>query len=218
MKSVPPSLAESEEFKNASESVKRLFTLEFSRRSTSMDVVRRDMVKSVRRHQSDWGSFECTIAHMTAVIRNFQDAVSKNRQNKRMKVQLKELIDKRKKYLKYLRKSDYKRFEWLLEKLDLQYRPPPSNFHMITRKESLQKLADKYCEDLKQERLKAYKDQLESQKIDFLTEKVKKLKWIIEEEKACAVTPSVTQDEIDKVVSQLENLKMKKEMVKETVN
>ena len=45
--------------------------------------------------------------------------------DKRRKVKLKELIELRKKWLKFLRKWDYRRFEWLLEKLDLVYKPPP---------------------------------------------------------------------------------------------
>jgi small subunit ribosomal protein S15 len=62
---------------------------------------------------------------MTADIRNMQQVMEKFPRNKHCKVQLKELIERRKKCLKYLRKWDYKRFEWLLEKLDLIYRPPP---------------------------------------------------------------------------------------------
>lgn len=36
-----------------------------------------------------------------------------------------ELIDKRKKLLKYLRQYDYKKFEWLLEKLNIEYKGNP---------------------------------------------------------------------------------------------
>jgi small subunit ribosomal protein S15 len=45
--------------------------------------------------------------------------------NKRQKVALKEMIEKRKGRLNKLRAADYKRFEWLLEKLSLEYRPKP---------------------------------------------------------------------------------------------
>lgn len=70
-------------------------------------------------------------------------------------MQLKELIDKRKKYLKNLRKTDYKKFEWVLEKLDIVYKPPPSEFRWVARKESLVKLTDKHCEKVKQDKLDA---------------------------------------------------------------
>ena len=36
-----------------------------------------------------------------------------------------ELIDKRKKLLKFLRQYDYKKFEWLLEKLNIEYKAHP---------------------------------------------------------------------------------------------
>ena len=62
---------------------------------------------------------------MTAGIRNIQQVMEDFPRNKTAKVNLKELIDRRKKFLKYLRRWDYKRFEWLLEKLNLVYKPPP---------------------------------------------------------------------------------------------
>lgn len=66
-----------------------------------------------------------TVAQMTADIRNLQQVMEEFPKDKCCKVRLKELIDLRKKWLKYLRCWDYKRFEWLLEKLDLVYKPAP---------------------------------------------------------------------------------------------
>lgn len=66
-----------------------------------------------------------SVAKQTVKIRSLQKHMMKFPKDKRSKVILKELIDKRKKFLKYLRRWDYKRFEWLLEKLDIVYRPPP---------------------------------------------------------------------------------------------
>jgi len=62
---------------------------------------------------------------MTADIRNMQQIMEQFPKDKRRKVKLKELIERRKKWLKFLRKWDYKRFEWLLERLNLVYKPPP---------------------------------------------------------------------------------------------
>ena len=60
-------------------------------------------------------------------IRNYQvlladpvfrrDGVARNR--------VKELIEKRKKYLAEIRNKDYKKFEWLLEVLSILYQPFP---------------------------------------------------------------------------------------------
>lgn len=63
---------------------------------------------------------------MTAQIRGMQDYMEEFPRNKVVKVQLKEMIDKRKRFLRYLRRWDYRRFEWVLEKLDLVYKPYPT--------------------------------------------------------------------------------------------
>ncbi|KAJ8971068.1 hypothetical protein NQ314_000900 [Rhamnusium bicolor] len=149
------------------------------------------------------------------VIRALQEVMERFPRNKKLKVKLKELIDKRKKHLKYLRRWDYKRFEWLLETLDIVYKAPPSKFHWITRRESLQKLTQKYCEDIKQERLDAYRLQLESEQPAFLEEKIRALHFIREEEKECNAEISVTEEEIEKIKKQLEEIKIKNEIKNE---
>jgi len=45
-----------------------------------------------------------------------------------------ELIAKRKKFLTHLRRWDYKRFEWLLVKLNLVYKPYPKVWRRVDRK------------------------------------------------------------------------------------
>lgn len=62
---------------------------------------------------------------MTAEILQLQEIIQSNPQDKKKKVFLKELIEKRNKYLKILRKWDYKCFEWILEKLNLVYKATP---------------------------------------------------------------------------------------------
>lgn len=62
---------------------------------------------------------------MTADIRDMQRFVEKFPHDKRTRVRLKETIDKRKRLLKYLRTWDYKCFEYVIEKLDLVYKPYP---------------------------------------------------------------------------------------------
>lgn len=65
------------------------------------------------------------VASMTANIRNLQEHYKSSPRDKNSRVALKEIIDKRKKRLKYLRTWDYKKFEWLLENLDIMYHPHP---------------------------------------------------------------------------------------------
>ena len=70
--------------------------------------------------------FTVLVAKMTVQIRAMQDYMEEFPRNKVVKVQLKEMIDKRKRFLRYLRRWDYRRFEWVLEKLDLVYKPYPT--------------------------------------------------------------------------------------------
>lgn len=144
---------------------------------------------------------------MTAKIRRLQQSYAEHPRNSKMKVYLKELIDKRKKFLKYLRRWDYKRFEWILEKLDLIYKPPPNEFHWITRKDSLRKLTNIHCENIRNERLAAYRKILEDQQIDFLERKIKNLEFIRKEQQECEISVTVTEDEIRNIKKQLQQLK-----------
>lgn len=206
IKQFPLEFQDSEELKTADELVKRVFSLEFTRRKNRAELVKSNVIDSVKQHELDRSSAESKIAAMTAQIRYLQQVMEDFPRDKRCKVCLKELIDKRKKRLKFLRQWDYKRFEWLLEKLDLVYKPPPSHFHWITRKDSLRKLTDKHCEDLKQERLAAYKASLEAQQLDFLREKLEKLKWIRREEQECGMESTVSESDINQVMQHLQEL------------
>lgn len=138
-----------------------------------------------------------------------QDLLEKKPWAKKRKVFLHELIDKRKKHLKYLRGWDYKRFEWLLEELQIMYKPAPEHSHGITRKESLRKLTDKYCDDIKRERLSEYRSLMEHEKSAFLEEKLRSLQFIREEELSVGKEPTITQENIEAVRKELEELQNK---------
>lgn len=140
---------------------------------------------------------------MTARIRHLQEYMEKHPRNTRAKVYLKELIDKRKRFLRYLRRWDYKRFEWALEKLDLVYKPYPSQFHWITRKDSLRKLTDSHCENIREERLKAYRKELEDQQIAFLERKAKNLELIRSEQVELKIPVTVSEDAVKMARKQL---------------
>ena len=201
----------SKELETADETVKKLFSLEYAPRKEVARVYFEEIKDVVRRHPMDAGSIEVKIARWTGIIRAYQELMERFPRDKRMKVILKELIDRRKKHLKYLRRWDYKKFEWLLETLNLVYKPPPNEFHWITRKESLQKLTDKYCEDLKQERLDTYRKMLQAEQPIFLKEKIRALQFIRSEQQECGVEVTVTDEEIEKVKNQLQELEEKKQ-------
>ncbi|KAH1013679.1 hypothetical protein HUJ04_002642 [Dendroctonus ponderosae] len=199
----------SKELESANEHVKRLFTLEFNPSKCTKKAYRQASTDLVRSHDFDHSSIEVRLARWTGYIRAWQEVVERFPRNQRLKVCLKELIDKRKKHLKYLRRWDYKKFEWLIEQLNIVYKPPPSEFHWITRKESLVKLTDKFCENIKQERLNTLRLKFESEQPAFLDEKIRSLEFIRNEQKDCGVDVTVQDEEIDKVKKQLEELKSK---------
>jgi small subunit ribosomal protein S15 len=86
-----------------------------------------------------------------------------------------------------------------------------SEFHWITRKDSLRKLTDKHCAEVKQQRLDTYRASLEAQQVDFLREKAQKLQWLRKEEEECGVKPSVSEADIEQVLRQLKELELSKE-------
>lgn len=148
---------------------------------------------------------------MTASIRAMQEHQSRFPKNMKVKITLKELIDKRKKYLRILRIWDYKRFEWLIEKLDLIFRPYPEKFHWITRKDSLRKLTQIQCDNTRQERLDKYRKELQAQQLDFLENKIKNLEFIRNEQIECKVPVTVTMEAINEARKAFKDLKQKRE-------
>lgn len=148
---------------------------------------------------------------MTVEIRALQEIIEQHPKNRRVKVPLKEKIDKRKKFLGYLRCWDYRRFEWILEKLNLVYKPCPEKFHWLARKESLRKLTTTHCENVRSERLAAYRKELEAQQLEFLENKIKDLEFIRSEQIECKVQVTVSTEDIQKVKKQYEELKVKRD-------
>lgn len=71
-------------------------------------------------------------------------------------------------------------------------RPP----NQITKKESLTRLTEKYCNEIIQKKLDAYKTELKAQQKDFFAEKAEKLAFIKEEEIACGLNPTVSEEDI----------------------
>lgn len=199
----------SKALQNADEVVKKLFSLQFAPRREVVKYYRQDVMSKVQRFPLDTNSIEAKIAEYTGKIRTMQELMERFPRNKKLKVALLIIADKRKLKLKYLRKWDYKRFEWIIEKLNIVYKPTPLDLHPVTRKDSLRKLTKKYCDELKDDKLKSYKQQLETEQPLFLQEKINTLEYIRSEQKRCNVEVTVTQEEIDEVKEQLAALQKK---------
>lgn len=153
---------------------------------------------------------------MTVRIRNLQSISIRHPYNGQLIQQLKHLIDKRKKFLKYLRRWDYRRFEWILEKLDLKYVASPEELATVTRRGSIRKLTDIHCEDIQNQRLADYRKELESQQIDFLTKKLANLQFIRSEQIDCKFPVTVSAEQLQVVEKQLKVLRMKRSGSPET--
>ncbi|XP_075165942.1 28S ribosomal protein S15, mitochondrial [Haematobia irritans] len=204
----------SKELETADATVKSLFELGNNPAYNTHKYFSDKLVKEVQRHSLDYGSMEAKLAKMTVFIRRYQQYMEEYPRDKKRKVLLKEMIEKRKKYLKYLRRWDYRRFEWILEKLDLVYKPPPAEFHWITRKESLQKLTDIHCENLRQKKLAEYRKILEEQQIPFLEDAIKKMQFVRQEQLDLGIPVTVTEENIAEHKAKLEDLKQLREETK----
>lgn len=200
----------SKELESADDIVKKLFTLEYAPRSEIMRSYKQEMISRVRRHPLDNDSIEVKIASWTGAIRSMQDTLEKYPRDQILKVHLKELIDKRKKKLKFLRMWDYKRFEWLIEKLNIVYKPCPLENFPVTRKESLRKLTKIHCDNVRNEKLEKYKKHLQEQQPVFLKEKIRTLEYIRDEQERLKVPITVTREEIDSAKMLLKELEDKK--------
>lgn len=152
-----------------------------------------------------------SVARLTARIRYLQVRHAEEPLDKKIFVQCKEMIEKRKRLLKYLRRYDYKRFEWLLEKLDLLYKPEPLKRFNVFRKESLIRLTDIHCDTVRDQRLTKYRQELEAQQVDFLAKKLKDFEFIRQEQIELGVDLTVSDDDIVAVRKQHDELKKQRE-------
>ncbi|KAJ8669612.1 hypothetical protein QAD02_000871 [Eretmocerus hayati] len=187
----------SSELQDANELVKKMFTIAFNPRRELVNLRKRKSTEMVQRHSHDTLSMECRIARLTTKILSLQEHQEKHPTNRKTKVILKEAIEKRQMWLKKLRIQDYPRFEYLLERLNLTYHPAPEgSWKMLTIKDCTRRHLQKHCDEIIQKKLDDYRAELKSQQKDFFTEKAKKLEFIRNEEIACGVTPTVSEEEI----------------------
>ncbi|CAB3222208.1 unnamed protein product [Arctia plantaginis] len=156
--------------------------------------------------------FIFSVAWLTAQIRYLQDTMDKFPRNSKMKQLVQERIDRRKKLLKFLRQYDYKKFEWLLEKLNIEYKAHPESHHKLSRKESLRKLTEMHCEDIRKKKLDDYRNLLESQQGPYLKQKLEALTFIRSEQIDLQMPVTVTEQDIKKVEQMLAEWTIKDQM------
>ncbi|XP_026755022.1 28S ribosomal protein S15, mitochondrial [Galleria mellonella] len=222
MPEIPPTAlgkdyALSDEIKDAPEAVKKIFSVAHLGQKEYNALVTKELIDRVRRHNYDENTAETRIARLTGHIRCLQETMEKYPKNVKAKQTVQELIDKRKKLLKYLRQYDYRKFEWLLEKLNIEYKGHPESFHKLSRKESLRKLTEMHCEDIRNKKLSDYRNLLESQQGPFLKSKLEALKFIKNEQIELQLPVTVSDQDIKKVEQQLEEWTIKDQIKKQAM-
>lgn len=116
-----------------------------------MQVKIQQLVDMVRRNPYDFGSTEVKIAKLTGKIRNYKEHVQKHPKDKVHKRYMLMAIDRRKKLLKYLRRTRYDVFERVCQQLDIEYTFPPQYYKRITHRWLAKKA---FCQKVYQERKK----------------------------------------------------------------
>jgi len=220
-------LLDSQALSAASPEVKRVMSLEFARRRDLLKELSRQVVQGVQRHPRDFRSPEVVITLLTIKIRNAQHAMIQQwpYNNQPKKHHLTHLVSSRRRMLYNLRERDYKKFEWLLEKLNMLYKPMPWDTphgtvgvkENIERKKSVEKLTDMWCEELKQHRLTAYRRQLESKQPEFLRRKAETLQDILDTERELGLPETVSEDDISSCVAQASEVEARLAREKEEV-
>jgi len=175
---------------------KKLFTVQYGHRKDGIAIIREDTVSLVRRHVYDQTSPEFKIARYTISIRDYQVRFATNQKilfSGRERMRCKEMIDKRKKWLRRLREQDYKKFEWIIELLGIIYKPHAPGVR-IERTASINALVNLYCNELREKKMNEYKSHLEAEKVPFLEMKLKTLKQIKKDEESINVVCSVDEE------------------------
>ncbi|XP_031627513.1 28S ribosomal protein S15, mitochondrial [Contarinia nasturtii] len=203
----------SSELENAEPNVRNQFTLGWHPLKYTKEFYEKTLIDSVRSHVYDYNSPVAMIAQLTGSIRYMQWCIANQKERRRTRevyrLQIHKLTVGRFHMLKNLRQTDYKQYEWLLERLDLQFKPKPSkeNEIMISRKEGLRQLTNSYCEEVKNEKLDAYRKQLDADKLPFLEQKLKNLEFIRNEQMALKVPCTITKEQIEEIRKQYEEMK-----------
>jgi len=208
-------------YDNATPEVKRVLSLEFGRRCDVKKVVTEEYRLMVGEHKHDHYSNVVNIAKLTLKIRDLQKRLGlmaqKGYRNPHHRKLLVRYVDMRRAQLGYLRTQDYPHFEWLLEKLNIVYKPRPFKFERIVRRRHTERLVNLLCDETRTFKMQSLKDALEEDQPNFLKKKMETLNKIMEEEKKYDLPETVTQKDIDEVHKKLEavenNLAQRKKRV-----
>merc|ERR1712014_457792 len=117
---------------------------------------------------------------------------------------LKRKVDGRRAALALLRSQDYRKFEWLLEKLDLVYKPRPFVYRRTLRRKHTEILTNLLCDETRNFKLQSLKDELESKQPEYLRRKANILSKISAEEQELKLPVTVSKIEIEECSKEAE--------------
>lgn len=197
--------------KDAPEEVRKSCSLEFANNYNLTAYVKQELGKRVQDHKLDVDSLSVAIASMTVYIRNDQEQLEEEqrrcgKRNKQRALSVLGRIKKRLVLLRWLRQKDYKKFEWLLDTLNIVYKPRPFDHEEIQRRVHQSRLTALWCDELRLHKLGQYKQSLDKQQPAFLREKAEKFKWIMKEEQELGMKSTVSQEEIDQLLKRADDL------------
>ncbi|XP_065837601.1 small ribosomal subunit protein uS15-like [Oscarella lobularis] len=108
------------ELEKANDNVKKLFSLEFANKRELEKVEVKEVMEKLQRKAFDTGSPEVQIGVLTVRIRNLSDHLKVNKKDYSCKRALQLVLEKRKKQMRYLRKTNPRRYETLLRELGVR--------------------------------------------------------------------------------------------------
>lgn len=169
------------ELEAADERVKKIFSMEFADGRERIQKEMECVVESLIENPADVKALENLIVRATVHLRKQIAHCLVFRKDKRSKVKLVEGIQRRKQYLKELRRIDRERFEWLLKELNLTYTPPSEYKWKPSKRQLRKRAAREACWAILNEKMKQLELQIEREKKDFAHFKVEELSRIEKE-------------------------------------
>lgn len=164
----------------------------------------------VAEHKYDNNSAAVRITQLTLCIRSLQKSLAllarRGYVSRGEKSILKSLVNKRRAELGYLRTVDYPKFEWLLEKLNLVYKPRPFVYERIIPRRQTERLVNLLCDETRAFKMQSLKDSLEETQPVFLNEKLKRYQAIMEEEKKMGLKETVTEKDIEEIEQKIKTV------------
>lgn len=163
--------------------VKRLFSIEFATAGEKLRKRIENVKEQIKDHPADLKSVEQGIAMRTVLIRGLMQYHYECKKNKVQKTRLYHLIQGRKKMMKFLRRVDQEKFEWLCKELKLDYVDVPEPFEILplSKRETREKAARDAAEKLRAEKFEIFREKLNEQRREYEIFKTKEMEDILKE-------------------------------------